>query len=86
MGDLKSPRLIVLKGFLFLLLGCLAGGLIIAEQPTLKLLVLLALTVWSFCRCYYFAFYVVEHYIDPSYKFSGLISVVRYLVRQRSTR
>jgi hypothetical protein len=84
MSDLKSPRLIILKGFLFLLLGSLAAGLIIAEQPTLRLVVLLCLTVWSFCRFYYFAFYVIEHYIDPRYKFSGLISVVRYLIEQRS--
>ena len=31
------------------------------------------------CRAYYFAFYVIERYADPSFKFSGLWSFVRYL-------
>jgi len=79
MPDLKSPSLIYLKGFLFLLIGCIASGLLIAEHPTLKLIVLLALVIWSFCRCYYFAFYVIQHYVDPGYKFAGLLSFVRYL-------
>ncbi|HEY2411347.1 MAG TPA: hypothetical protein VGI40_03845 [Pirellulaceae bacterium] len=86
MTDLKSPRLIIAKGFLFLFLGCLAAGLIIAELPSLKIIVLLGLTVWSFCRFYYFAFYVIEHYIDHTYKFSGLMSVMRYLLQNRSPR
>jgi len=29
---------------------------------------------------YYFCFYVIEKYIDPSYRFDGLISVARYLL------
>ena len=32
----------------------------------------LALVIWCFCRFYYFAFYVIERYVDPGYKFSGL--------------
>ena len=83
MVDLKSPRLIIFKGFLFLVLGCLAAGLIIAEQPSLKIVLLLGLTIWAFCRCYYFAFYVIEHYIDPQFKFAGLTSAVHYLIRRR---
>jgi hypothetical protein len=83
MADLKSPRLIIFKGFLFLILGCLSGGLIIVEHPTLKLISLLALSTWSFCRFYYFAFYVIQHYIDPTYKFAGLFSFVRYLLAHR---
>jgi hypothetical protein len=80
MSDLKSPRLIYLKGFLFLLLGCLSAALVVAEHPTLKLTLLLALAIWSFCRCYYFAFYVIQHYVDPRYKFAGLFSFARYLL------
>lgn len=80
MSDLKSPRLIYLKGFLFLLLGCLSAALVIAEHPTLKVTLLLVLAIWSFCRCYYFAFYVIQHYVDPGYKFAGLFSFARYLL------
>jgi len=83
MTDLKSPRLIIAKGFLFLLLGCLAAGLIVAEQPTLKLILLLVLTIWSFCRFYYFAFYVIERYVDRRFKFAGLGSALLYLLRRQ---
>jgi hypothetical protein len=41
--------------------------------------VLLAIAVWCFCRAYYFAFYVIEKYVDPTFRFSGLGSAVRYL-------
>jgi hypothetical protein len=82
--NLTSPRLIYLKGFLFLLLGCIAAALAIAEHPTLKLAVLLAIAIWAFCRCYYFAFYVIEHYVDPQYKFAGLGSFAVFLLRGNS--
>ena len=83
MGDLKNPRLIYAKGFLFLLTGALAGGLLLAERPTWKVGVLLALSVWCFARFYYFAFYVIEHYVDPAYRFAGLGSFVLYLFRKK---
>ncbi len=38
--------------------------------------------VWAFCRAYYFAFYVIEHHVDPGYRFSGLISFVAYALRK----
>ena len=41
---------------------------------------LLGVAIWSFCRFYYFAFYVIEKYVDSSYRFAGLSSVVRYLI------
>ena len=82
MSDLKSPTAIYLKGFLFLIAGITAGGLLIAEAPTLRVAALLAIAVWSFCRAYYFAFYVIEHYVDPGYKFAGLGSFVVYLWRR----
>ena len=83
MSDLKSARLIYLKGLLLLVAGCLAAGLIVAERPTLRMAVLLAVAVWAFCRAYYFAFYVIEHYVDPGYQFAGLGSFVMYAFRRR---
>ena len=79
-GDLQNPRLIYLKGFLFLLCGIIAGAGVVMESPTLRMMLLLAITIWCFCRCYYFAFYVIEHYVDPHFKFAGLWSFVRYLI------
>lgn len=86
MGDLKDPRLIYAKGVLFLLTGLLAAGLLISEHPSLRVALLLAVAVWCFCRAYYFAFYVIEKYVDPTYKFAGLGSFVRYVMRDRKPR
>jgi hypothetical protein len=58
--------------------------LLFFEHPTLRMAFLMVVAVWSFCRFYYFAFYVIEHYVDPSYKFSGLVSLALYLVRKRT--
>ncbi len=84
MTDIKDPRLLYTKGLLFVVGGTLASLLILWEHPSLKLALLLAVAVWCFARAYYFAFYVIEHYVDPSYKFAGLGSFVRYLLRKRA--
>ena len=86
MTDLQSPRLIYAKGFLFLVTGAAAAGLLIGQNPTLRTVMLLAIAVWSFARAYYFAFYVIERYVDPGYRFSGLGSFVSYLVRRSRAR
>lgn len=83
-GDLTSPRLICAKGFLFLLGGLLASFLLILEHPTLRTALLLGLAVWCFARFYYFAFYVIEHYVDPGYRFAGLWSFARYAMASRN--
>jgi hypothetical protein len=85
MSDLKSLAAIYFKGFLFLLAGIVAVGLLLAEAPTLKVALLLAVAIWCFCRFYYFAFYVIQHYVDPGYRFAGLISFTGYLMRRRQT-
>jgi hypothetical protein len=83
MRDLRKPGWIIAKGFLFLLLGLLSVTLLLVEHPTVKTVVLLAVAVWSFCRFYYFAFYVLGRYVDPSYRFSGLISMLQYVFSRR---
>jgi len=60
-----------------------AATLLVLEHPTWKVGLLLALVVWCFCRFYYFAFYVIEKYVDPNYKFSGLISFAQYFFSRR---
>ena len=72
-----------LKAALLLAIGITASVLLILEMGTLKGALLLALSIWAFCRIYYFAFYVVEKYIDPGFRFSGLISVLSYLVTKK---
>ena len=83
MKDLTHPGWIKFKGLLFLLLGLAAGGLLLLEHPEWKTAALLALCVWAFCRSYYFAFYVLERYVDPQFRFAGLWSAAAYLLRRR---
>jgi hypothetical protein len=83
MKDLSNPFWIKLKGLLFLFIGIAAAILLFLDSPTLRTAVLLVIAIWSFCRFYYFAFYVIEKYVDPDYKFSGLISFARYLLQRR---
>ena len=81
--ELSDPKLLWIKGGLFLLLGIASALLLLIAAPTLTVAILLALTIWAFCRAYYFAFYVIEHYVDPRYRFSGLVSFARYALRNR---
>ncbi len=86
MADIRSPRVLYFKGGLFLFLGILASGILLAERPDLKTAALLLLAIWGFARAYYFAFYVIEHYIDPTFKFSGLWAFAQYAIRNAKAR
>jgi hypothetical protein len=83
MKELTDARWIKMKGLLFLVLGMAAVAVLLVEHPDLKTAILLAIAIWCFCRFYYFAFYVIEHYVDPGYRFSGLWAFGRYLVSHR---
>jgi predicted tellurium resistance membrane protein TerC len=83
MGDITDKRLLYVKGGLFVLLGTIAVGLILMEHHDLRLALLLAIAIWSFCRAYYFAFYVIQHYVDPTFRFAGLGSFIGYLRQRR---
>jgi hypothetical protein len=81
MANLKNPKWMYFKAVLFLLGGFLAVATLVLENPSIKTVLLLGLAIWCFARFYYFAFYVIQHYIDPTYRFSGLWSFARYLLR-----
>ena len=83
MADLKNAKLIYFKGVLFLLGGILASAAILIEHPEWRVAGLLLLAIWCFARFYYFAFYVIEHYVDPGFKFAGLWGFVRYVVSRK---
>ena len=83
MKDLTNPLWMKLKALLFLIIGIACAVLLYLENPAWHTLLYLALMIWSFCRLYYFVFYVIEKYTDPSYKFSGLYSFVKYLLQRR---
>lgn len=82
MRDLTDVFWIKTKAVLFVVLGLFSGGLLVANSPSIQATILLVITVWSFCRAYYFAFYVIEKYVDPTFRFSGLGSAVRHLLHR----
>ena len=83
MADLKDSRLICLKGCLFLIGALLASATLLIEHPDWRTAGLLILAIWCSARFYYFAFYVIEHYVDGTYRFAGLGSFLRYWLSRR---
>ena len=83
LGDLKSKKVIMFKGFLFLLIGLLGFAASMLLYPDWRLALLMICTIWGFCRFYYFAFYVIEKYVDPEYKFAGLTDFMRYILSRK---
>jgi len=79
-ADLPDARWMYLKAVLFLVAGVVSAAVLLLESPDRwRTAFLLYVTVWSFSRLYYFAFYVIEKYIDPAFRFDGLGSFALYL-------
>ena len=81
--DITDPKWLKIKGILFLFLGLLSMGTILLLMPRWEIALLLAIGIWAFCRFYYFAFYVLHHYADPSFNYAGLIDLVKYLLKTK---
>jgi len=77
-SDISSLRLLAVKGVLFVILGILCTGIVAAAVfGLLEWWLGLAahfVAIWAFCRGYYFAFYVITAYADPSFRHAGLWS------------
>jgi hypothetical protein len=84
--DITRPRVLYLKAALFVCGGILASTIILVDHPSWKVAAMLTLAIWCFARAYYFAFYVVQQYADPTYRFAGLGAFVMYLVRRGRAR
>jgi hypothetical protein len=78
MNDIKDPRLLWIKGSLFVVLGLMALGILVLLTGNISVFIVALIAIWAFCRAYYFAFYVIEHYIDSRFRFAGLISALNY--------
>jgi len=85
MTDLKSKKLIVLKGLLFLSIIVVASVTIFCLAPDWRTLVLLIVLIWASARFYYFLFYVLHAYVDSRYKYSGIVALVKSLVHTQRT-
>ena len=84
MRDLTSVRLIHLKAALFCVLGVLASSGILLACPSVEVALLLVVAIWAFARLYFYAFFVIGHYVDPAFRYRGLLSVALYFARGRS--
>ncbi|HUP80605.1 MAG TPA: hypothetical protein VM260_18800 [Pirellula sp.] len=84
MTDISSEKWLWIKGGLFVVIGFLSLGLLLMELTNAKQILLVLLSIWAFCRAYYFAFYVIENYIDVDYRFAGLIYLPQYIVQRWS--
>ena len=86
MDDLVNPKRMYLKAALLLVILLACCVLLLMAAPTWRAALLLALVVWASARLYYFMFYVIERFIDPSYRFSGIGSALRYFLSRRADR
>ncbi len=84
--DLQTPWLIHAKGLLFVVLGAMSAALLLAQMPSLRTAALLAVTIWAFCRFYYYLFYVLEKYLGHQHRFAGVIDALRFLFRTNRAR
>jgi hypothetical protein len=85
-SDIESPWLIHLKGALFLVLGLGAGTMLLVLSPTFRTATLLAITIWAFCRFYYYLFYVLDRYLGREKRFAGVFDALGYLIRESRRR
>lgn len=81
--DIRSKPLLHAKGLLFLLTGLIAVGAILIESPNLRTVALLGIGIWSFCRFYYFLFYVLEKYAGRERRYAGVMDALRYVITRR---
>jgi hypothetical protein len=75
--NLTNPKLIKLKAALFLVIVVIASAILLGRDPEITSALLLGLALWAACRSYYFAFYVLQHYVDPEFRYTGLWDMVR---------
>ncbi len=80
LGELKSKKLIVLKGGLFGVCLLLSAAALVLQAPSLRTAMLVALLTWSSARLYYFLFYVLQTYVDSSLKYDGLWAMASKLL------
>ena len=77
MTDIKSKKLIVIKGLLFMAIVFVSAIGIAIYCPRIEVFALLLILIWAAARSYYFLFYVLEKYVDPKLKYTGLIDLFK---------
>ena len=84
LGEDLGHRAILWKGWMFLGLAILASVNILILAPRWEIALLLAIALWAAARWYYFMFYVIEKYVDSEFRFAGLGSFLKYMMKRRA--
>ena len=84
MKNLLTPRWMIVKAALFVVIAVIAAAFLVCQSPTWTTALCVGALAWASSRAYYFAFYVIERYVDPSFRFAGLGSAAMWLWRHRS--
>jgi len=79
MVDIRSEKWLWIKGGLFVIISLLSLGLLLLELSNTRQVVLVFVSILACCRAYYFAFYVIEKYIDSRFRFAGLLYLPQYM-------
>jgi hypothetical protein len=70
------------KAILFVVIACLAAAVVLVRDPSWTTAACLLAIAWAASRAYYFAFYVVEKYVDPTFRFAGLGAFCAWWLRR----
>lgn len=79
-------RWIFVKAGLFVLLALLALAVLVLQQPTWTTAGCAIALGWASARAYYFLFHVVQHWVDPEFRFRGLVQFVLWWRSRRRRR
>ncbi len=77
-----SPRWMLVKAGLFLALASLAAAFLLWQNPDWTTAACLGALTWGACRAYYFLFHAIQHWIDPRFRFRGLVDALAQLRRK----
>ena len=80
---LKNTKLIYFKALLFFLIGIVGLIYCLIINNIFYLFSMLVVTIWAWCRLYYFMFYVITNYIDQEYRFSSIFNFIQYLIKKK---
>lgn len=60
----------------------MASAILVLESRSVSIVIVMAIAIRAFCRAYYFAFYAIEKYVDPNFRYAGLLSLSRYAFKK----
>ncbi|HTJ78063.1 MAG TPA: hypothetical protein VL357_03630 [Rariglobus sp.] len=63
-------------------MACSPPPAFLMESPHLRTVLLLAIVIWSFCRFYYYLFYVLERYLGKNRPYAGIFDALRFIVKK----